>query len=142
MLTLRVSKLVPVGTSLSSVLTSKTQSQPITRLIQPCRASIPIGQTLPNRHSSPRALIRRGFSGQRAEPTESVQTVAPALYLVGTPIGNLADLSPRVRHILATVDVVFAEDTRHTAKLLSHCGIHTTLRSLNSQTEAAKSDQV
>ena len=70
------------------------------------------------------------------------QALPPALYLVGTPIGNLADLSPRARSVLAGVDVIFAEDTRHTAKLLSFCNIHTTLHSLNSQSEAAKTEQV
>lgn len=47
----------------------------------------------------------------------------PVLYLVGTPIGNLSDISPRVRETLEAVDFIAAEDTRNTLKLLNHLGI-------------------
>ncbi len=47
----------------------------------------------------------------------------PALYLVGTPIGNLSDISPRVARTLESVDLIAAEDTRNTLKLLNHLGI-------------------
>lgn len=47
----------------------------------------------------------------------------PVLYLVGTPIGNLGDLSARCREVLAAVDFIAAEDTRNTLKLLNHMGI-------------------
>ncbi|SDW85436.1 16S rRNA (cytidine1402-2'-O)-methyltransferase [Marininema mesophilum] len=46
-----------------------------------------------------------------------------ALYIVGTPIGNLGDASERVRDTLAEVDCVACEDTRHTKKLFSHWGL-------------------
>ncbi len=47
----------------------------------------------------------------------------PVLYLVGTPIGNLSDISPRVKETLEKVDFIAAEDTRNTLKLLHHLGI-------------------
>jgi 16S rRNA (cytidine1402-2'-O)-methyltransferase len=45
------------------------------------------------------------------------------LYIVATPIGNLDDLSPRARQVLSEVDIVAAEDTRHTGRLLTSFGI-------------------
>ncbi len=48
----------------------------------------------------------------------------PTLYIVGTPIGNLEDLTPRAARILSEVSLVAAEDTRVTRRLLSHLGIH------------------
>ena len=49
--------------------------------------------------------------------------MAGILYLVGTPIGNLSDLSPRAVETLSAVDFIAAEDTRVTLKLLNHFGI-------------------
>jgi len=51
----------------------------------------------------------------------------PALYLVATPIGNLADVSLRALAILARADLIAAEDTRHSKKLLSHFGLRAEL---------------
>jgi 16S rRNA (cytidine1402-2'-O)-methyltransferase len=51
------------------------------------------------------------------------QYPAPALYVVATPIGNLADLSFRALHVLAMVDAIACEDTRHSARLLEHFGL-------------------
>lgn len=48
----------------------------------------------------------------------------PGLYLVGTPIGNLGDFSPRALETLREVDFIAAEDTRVSLKLLNHFGIH------------------
>lgn len=57
------------------------------------------------------------------------------LYVVATPIGNLDDLSPRATRTLASVDVVAAEDTRHSGRLLSHLGIQTRMIALHDHNE-------
>lgn len=57
------------------------------------------------------------------------------LFVVATPIGNLADMTPRARQTLAEVDVIAAEDTRHTGRLLSHLGIKTRLLALHDHNE-------
>ena len=56
---------------------------------------------------------------------KSFETQQPALYIVATPIGNLQELTPRARAVLEEVDVIAAEDTRNTQKLLAHFGIST-----------------
>lgn len=57
------------------------------------------------------------------------------LYVVATPIGNLDDLSPRAARTLASVDVVAAEDTRHSGRLLSHLGIQKRMVALHDHNE-------
>lgn len=57
------------------------------------------------------------------------------LYVVATPIGNLDDLAPRAARTLASVDVVAAEDTRHSGRLLSHLGIQKRMVALHDHNE-------
>ncbi len=57
------------------------------------------------------------------------------LFVVATPIGNREDLTPRARQILNDVDLVAAEDTRHTGRLLSHFGINTRQIALHDHNE-------
>ncbi len=57
------------------------------------------------------------------------------LFVVATPIGNLEDLSPRARQTLADVDLIAAEDTRHTGRLLSHFSIKTPQFALHDHNE-------
>ena len=57
------------------------------------------------------------------------------LFVVATPIGNLEDLSPRARQTLAEVDLIAAEDTRHTGRLLSHFGVKTRQLALHDHNE-------
>ena len=62
------------------------------------------------------------------------------LYIVATPIGNLEDMTPRAVRILSEVDVIAAEDTRHSRKLLNFFGIKTPLISCHEFNEEKKGD--
>jgi len=63
-------------------------------------------------------------------------------HFVATPIGNLADVSLRALAVLAAADVVYAEDTRHTGKLLKHFDIHTEQTSYFEHNKLAKVDYI
>ncbi len=64
------------------------------------------------------------------------------LYLVGTPIGNLADISERAKKVLAGVDFIAAEDTRNSLRLLSAYGIGATLISYHEHNKAAAGEKI
>lgn len=64
------------------------------------------------------------------------------LYIVSTPIGNLEDITLRALRILKEVDLIAAEDTRHTRKLLSHFEIRTPLTSLHAHNEHRKVENI
>ncbi|HEX5420996.1 MAG TPA: 16S rRNA (cytidine(1402)-2'-O)-methyltransferase [Gammaproteobacteria bacterium] len=70
-------------------------------------------------------------AGSEASAPEGAGT----LYVVGTPIGNLQDLSPRAREVLGRADVVAAEDTRRTRILLSSIGVETPLIAFHEHNE-------
>jgi len=62
------------------------------------------------------------------------------LYIVATPIGNLEDITLRALRVLKEVDVIAAEDTRHTRILLNHYGIQTPLTSYHEHNERTKAE--
>ncbi|MGN0858578.1 MAG: 16S rRNA (cytidine(1402)-2'-O)-methyltransferase [Stenotrophomonas sp.] len=66
----------------------------------------------------------------------------PVLYVIATPIGNLADISARALETLKQVAAVCAEDTRHTRPLLAHYGIDKPLIALHDHNEEAIADKV
>lgn len=67
------------------------------------------------------------------EPKTSL--VETALYVVATPIGNLGDMVPRAVEVLQKVDVIAAEDTRHSARLMAHFSIDTPLVAYHDHTD-------
>jgi 16S rRNA (cytidine1402-2'-O)-methyltransferase len=71
-----------------------------------------------------------------------VTATAGTLYVVATPIGNLEDLSHRARRVLAEVDVIACEDTRHTRRLLTHYGITTPLVSYHEHNEVPRAAEL
>ena len=64
------------------------------------------------------------------------------LYIVATPIGNLSDISIRAVDILKNVDLVLAEDTRHSKKLFSHYEIDTPLKAFHEHNEKKKTEKI
>jgi 16S rRNA (cytidine1402-2'-O)-methyltransferase len=65
-----------------------------------------------------------------------------ALYMVATPIGNMGDVTLRALHILNTVDGIACEDTRHSASLLQHFGIHKKCVALHEHNEIAGAQNI
>ena len=80
--------------------------------------------------------ISRGGDG--SAPARGTGT----LYVVATPIGNLADLGERAKTILGSVDVVAAEDTRHTRRLLDRHGISARLEPLHEHNERRRAPAI
>lgn len=68
----------------------------------------------------------------------AASTSAGTLYVVATPIGNLEDMTPRAARILSEVELIAAEDTRHSAKLLRHFGIGTKTEAIHEHNERSQ----
>jgi len=72
-----------------------------------------------------------------SQPASQKTVTAGTLYLVATPIGNLADITQRAISVLDQVDIIAAEDTRHSQRLLSHLGVNTRLLAYHEHNEEA-----
>jgi len=90
---------------------------------------------LPDAAADGNGEASRGETRERREDA-GVNDGQGALYVVATPIGNLDDLSPRARRVLAEVALILAEDTRHSARLLEHYAIGTPMRAFHEHNEA------
>jgi 16S rRNA (cytidine1402-2'-O)-methyltransferase len=64
------------------------------------------------------------------------------LYVVATPIGNLSDITLRALEVLGSADVIFAEDTRHTRRFMTHHGLRVRLVSAHAHNEAARAKEL
>ncbi|WP_255024647.1 16S rRNA (cytidine(1402)-2'-O)-methyltransferase [Cyanobium sp. La Preciosa 7G6] len=76
------------------------------------------------------------------DPVQEHEPAAGVLYLVGTPIGNLDDLSPRARRVLAGASRVACEDTRRSGLLLHHLGLRVPLLSFHQHNQTARIPQL
>jgi 16S rRNA (cytidine1402-2'-O)-methyltransferase len=77
-----------------------------------------------------------------SEEPASSSTLAPGLYLVATPIGNLEDITLRALRVLRAVDKIACEDTRQTQKLMNHFGIRTPTISYHMHNEAGRAAEL
>ncbi len=75
------------------------------------------------------------------QPNRAVVTTS-TLYVVPTPIGNLGDITQRALEVLEHVDLIAAEDTRHTGLLLQHFAINARMFALHDHNEQQKADQL
>ncbi len=82
------------------------------------------------------------YGGKNKEQERIGELMAGTLYLCATPIGNLGDMTPRVIETLRGVDLIAAEDTRNSIKLLNHFDIHTPMTSYHEYNKVEKGRQL
>ena len=76
------------------------------------------------------------------EMREKNKVIGGMLYIVATPIGNLADMGERALKVLSEVDVIAAEDTRNSLRMLTHFGISKTLISYHEHNKREKGEEI
>ncbi len=86
-------------------------------------------------------MSEEAMEGEEAAEVQA-RPLAPGLYLVGTPIGNLEDITLRALRVLRGVDRIACEDTRQTAKLLHHYGIKQATVSYHQHNEQGRAEEL
>jgi 16S rRNA (cytidine1402-2'-O)-methyltransferase len=92
--------------------------------------------TPPPATDAPAERVALELARQLAQPLE------PGLFLVPTPIGNLGDMTLRAIAVLARVDLIYCEDTRHSRVLLDHFGIRKSVRTYHEHNAAAERPRI
>jgi 16S rRNA (cytidine1402-2'-O)-methyltransferase len=82
------------------------------------------------------------MNADKIESSDSEGNLAPGLYLVATPIGNLDDITLRALRVLKQADLIACEDTRQTQKLLNHYGIGTRTTSYHEHNEMTRAAEL
>ena len=96
-----------------------------------------------SRQTAPFPMVQYLPTGDhKGRPFNHKAVAPPTLFLVSTPIGNLEDITLRALRVLREVSLIAAEDTRHTAKLLSHFDIRTPTTSFYEQVEREKTPRL
>ncbi|HEY6338401.1 MAG TPA: SAM-dependent methyltransferase, partial [Candidatus Sulfotelmatobacter sp.] len=103
------------------------------------RAMADANDQLSNPAGEPQA---KSLKTTRVAAREGAASAKPALYLVGTPIGNLQDITLRALRVLKEVDVIACEDTRQTQKLLNHFAIGTRTTSYHEHNELTRAAEL
>src|SRR5579863_1266373 len=96
------------------------------------------------KHAGRKPDESKSVDSETIEPKSTPAALAPrpALYLVGTPIGNLEDITLRALRVLREADLIACEDTRQTQKLLNHYGITTRTTSYHEHNEMTRAAEL
>ncbi|KAK4751392.1 hypothetical protein SAY87_004874 [Trapa incisa] len=129
-----------VATPLSSISPLSWRPRPLPFIRNPILFALPF------QSPSPRSLSACSITESSGDlsVTEHSKTapLKPGLYLVGTPIGNLEDITFRALRVLRSANVILSEDTRHSGKLLQHYDIKTPLMSYHKFNESQREHTV